>query len=99
MSSMQTTLNAQIVVECIRRALERKGYPINGEDVRYEVVNLTDFDPMGVTPPVSISERDPRASQYIRMVELQADGKWKLLTDWARVPDLAPKEWQVRSWK
>ncbi|GAB7080738.1 ABC transporter substrate-binding protein [Megalodesulfovibrio paquesii] len=68
-----------IMAECIRRALE-KG-PLSGEAVKNEAESLRDFDPLGLTPPVSFFPDDHRPTMTSFIYKLEGGKLVKVGTE------------------
>lgn len=59
--------SAQVVAECLRRS-ER---PIDGPGILEACRSLDEFDPNGLSPPISFSAEDQRGQKGIRMYEIR----------------------------
>ena len=76
--------------EAIKRALEKHGYPITGEDVYEEMKGITHFDTGGLQPPdFGWGETKRLATMGDRLIQIK-DGKIVALTpagEWLYTPD------------
>jgi branched-chain amino acid transport system substrate-binding protein len=78
----QTWIRSQLMFEGIRRAVNKVGYDgLSGASIKEGLDSIKDFDLMGVAPKMSYGPGDPRAQEYIRMVEYRG-GKLVPVSDW-----------------
>jgi len=74
--------------EAIKRAYEKVGWPVTGQDVYNALVSLKDYDMGGLTDNISFTGTGPksrRGSSSIRIIRIH-DSKIEPLSDWFSVP-------------
>lgn len=79
------------MAEAVKRALEEKGYPITGEDVKNVMNAFKDFDPGGTAYPITWTPTEHRPNMNVRIGAIQ-DGKTRAITDYVPCPDMRPRD-------
>jgi branched-chain amino acid transport system substrate-binding protein len=76
-------LNAAVVVEGIRLAIQNFGLPVTGEKVKMGYERMKDFDLQGFLPPMTVTESDHEGGGWIRLYQVKGK-EWVPATDWFR---------------
>jgi branched-chain amino acid transport system substrate-binding protein len=76
-------LNAAVVVEGIRLAIQNFGLPVTGEKVKMGYERMKNFDLQGFLPPMTVTEADHEGGGWIRLYQVKGK-EWVPATDWFR---------------
>jgi branched-chain amino acid transport system substrate-binding protein len=67
--------------KAVRTALEKFGEPLTGEKLKNALETLTNFDPFGLSPPITFTKENHEGAKAIRVAEWDG-AKWVPKTDW-----------------
>lgn len=76
-------LNAALVVEGIRLAIQNHGMPLTGDKVRKGYESIRNFDLQGFVSPLTITPKDHEGGGYVRLFQVRGNG-WVPASDWMR---------------
>ena len=76
------------VIEALKNALEEVGYQnLDGTVVNDALHHLTNFDPQGLSPPITVDPNYPCLTYHLRMGVVEG-GKLRAISDWAECPKI-----------
>lgn len=76
-------LNAALIVEGIRLAIQNHGMPLTGDKVRRGYESIRNFDLQGFVSPLTITPKDHEGGGYVRLFQVQGNA-WVPASDWMR---------------
>jgi branched-chain amino acid transport system substrate-binding protein len=76
-------LNAAVMTEGIRLAIQNFGLPVTGDKVRKGYESIKNFDLQGFLPPMTVTPQDHEGGGFIRMYQVKGT-EWVPISDWIR---------------
>jgi branched-chain amino acid transport system substrate-binding protein len=74
-------LNAAVVTEGIRLAIQNFGLPVTGEKVKKGYELMKNFDLQGFLPPMTVTPNDHEGGGWVRLYQVKGK-EWVPATDW-----------------
>jgi branched-chain amino acid transport system substrate-binding protein len=76
-------LNAAILTEGVRLAIQNHGLPVTGEKVKMGYEAIKNFDLQGFLPPMTVTAKDHEGGGFVRVYQVKGT-EWVPVTDWIR---------------